>query len=207
MPLQITNDGACIRVQNGSTILHISKSQIKTVDTIRADTVRLDIGEGALKNICIRYSDVSDPVVQNAGELEDAIKTMLASSGNSATGATEQSQISILQEVQNLESIFKTQYYWYPNELDLTKREPSIIDESNPNVVYKGWHNKQGVTNVAEWAIQRITNINSVIRYEWAYGSQVQTNVWNDRLNYDYQPYDFERLPPPPPPIGGGGSD
>jgi len=34
----------------------------------------MDIGEGTLKNIYVRYTDVTDPVVQNAAELKDAIK-------------------------------------------------------------------------------------------------------------------------------------
>ena len=207
MSLQIINDGVCIRIQNDSTRRFISKAQIKTIDTIHTNIVRIDIGEGALKNIYIPQTDVTEPVVQDAEELKEAIKTMVATTGSSVSGATEQNQLNILQEIRNLEAISKTQYYWYPSELDLTKREPSIIDESNPNVTYKGWHRINGVDNVPEWAIQRITKTNGVTRYEWAFGSQVQSNIWTDRLNYNYRLYDFERLPPPPPPIGGGGAD
>ncbi|HEV8285720.1 MAG TPA: hypothetical protein VGQ09_15505 [Chitinophagaceae bacterium] len=194
MSLQIINDGACVRIQNDTAILLITKSQIKTIDTVRTDTVRLDIGEGALKNIYVRYTDVTDPVVQNAAELKDAIKAMLATGGNSGSSATEQSQLSILTEIQNLKSIFRTQYYLFGNEVDLTKREPSKIDESNPNVIYKGWHKLRGVPADPEWGIQRITRTNDIVNYEWAMGSMMQNNVWDDRVNGYYLPYDYVRI-------------
>jgi hypothetical protein len=194
MSLQIINDGACIRIQQNSAILLVTKTQIKTIDTVRVDTVRLDIGEGALKNIYVRYTDVSAPVVQSAAELKDAIKAMLTSGGSSGSGATEQSQLSIVTELQNLKSIFRTQYYGFGNELDLTKREPSKIDESNPNVIYKGWHKMVGIPANPEWAIQRITRSNDVVSYEWAFGSMMQNNVWDERLDGYYLPYDYVRL-------------
>jgi hypothetical protein len=194
MSLQIINDGACIRIQQDTAILLITKSQIKTIDTVRTDTVRIDIGEGALKNIYVRYTDVTDPVVQNAAELKDAIRAMLATGGGSGSGATEESQVSILTELQNLKSIFRTQYYGFGNELDLTKREPSKIDESNPNVIYKGWHKIRGVPSDPEWAIQRITRANDIVTYEWSFGSWMQNNVWDDRLNGYYLPYDYVRI-------------
>jgi len=194
MSLQLLNDGACIRIQQDAAILLITKSQIKTIDTVRTDTVRIDIGEGALKNIYVRYSDVTDPVVQNAAELKDAIKTMLATSGVSGSSATEESQVNILTELQYLRSIFKAQYYGYGSELDPTKREPSKIDESNPNVIYKGWHKLRGIPSNPEWVIQRITRANDVITYEWSFGNWMQINVWDDRLNGHYLPYDYVRI-------------
>ena len=33
MSLQIINDGACLRIQNDTVILLITKAQIKTIDT------------------------------------------------------------------------------------------------------------------------------------------------------------------------------
>ena len=57
----IYNEGACIKISFNKNLLLVNKSQIKTVDTIRTDVVRLDIGEGALKNIYIRLSEVNYP--------------------------------------------------------------------------------------------------------------------------------------------------
>ena len=48
---EIYNDGASLRIVNSGNVILVSKLQIKTIDTIRNDVVRLDIGEGALKNI------------------------------------------------------------------------------------------------------------------------------------------------------------
>ena len=78
MSVQIINDNSCIRVVNGTTPLLIHKSQVKTIDTIKNDTVRVDIGEGTLRHIYIKFSDVVAPSgLADANALRDAIKAML----------------------------------------------------------------------------------------------------------------------------------
>ena len=50
---QLFNDGAVIRIENGTKTLLVTKEQVKTIDTIQNNIVRIDIGEGPLKNIFI----------------------------------------------------------------------------------------------------------------------------------------------------------
>ncbi len=202
MAFQIINDGACIRIENGTKILFVNKEQVKTIDTIHDNTVRIDIGEGPLKNIFINYQDVQNPQVASANELRDIIKQMLLSDNFDGGDATESGQINILNKLSDIALILQAIKL---KEADLTQSEPSHIDESNPYMIYKGWHRLAGEEGANEWAVQRIRRENDIIYYEWAFGSQRQIYTWTDRENHYYVPYDFvgiAELPlPPAPPV------
>ena len=78
METQIINDNSCIRVINDGTPLLIIKTQVKTIDTVKNEMVRIDIGEGALKHIYIKFSDVTLPAgLADVFALRDAVKAML----------------------------------------------------------------------------------------------------------------------------------
>src|SRR5689334_23429610 len=66
---QITNDGAVIRIEKNGKILLVAKDQVKTIDIVHANIVRIDIGEGPLKNIFLNYQEVASPAVASANEL------------------------------------------------------------------------------------------------------------------------------------------
>jgi hypothetical protein len=185
---QIFNDGACIRIENGTKILLVAKEQIKTIDTIQTNIVRIDIGEGPLKNIFINYQDVTAPVVASANELRDLIKAMLVSDQYDGGDATEQGQLNILNKLTDISAILETIKL---SEVDLSKVEPSVIDESNPNMIYRGWHKGVGNPSGNEWAIQRIRREDDVNYYEWAWGAQNQVHVWNDRTQQYFLPFDY----------------
>ena len=89
MAFQIFNDGAVIRIENGTKTLLVTKEQVKTIDTIQNNIVRIDIGEGPLKNIFVNYQDVTNPVVNSANELRDLIKGWLVSDNYNGGDATE----------------------------------------------------------------------------------------------------------------------
>ena len=61
MTVQIINYGAFIRISIDSSILLVAKSQVKIVEVIRDDTIRINIGEGPLKEILVRLYDVTFP--------------------------------------------------------------------------------------------------------------------------------------------------
>ncbi len=83
MATQIINDISCIRIINGEIPFLINKSQVKTIATAKNDNVRIDIGEGPLRNIYIKFSDVTVPQgLPDVDALRDAIKTMLDATGN-----------------------------------------------------------------------------------------------------------------------------
>ena len=205
MAFQLINDGAVIRIENGTKILLVTKEQVKTIDTIKDNIIRIDIGEGPLKNIFINYQDVESPVVASANELRDLIKGWMASDNYNGGDATEAGQINILNKLGDIALVLQA---IKQKEVDLTQTEPSRIDESNANMVYKGWHKAFGDEQANEWAILRIRRNNDQIIYEWAFGTQKQIYKWWDRETHVYAPYDHDLpmelpLPPAPPEEGG----
>src|SRR5689334_9355534 len=107
MAIQIVNDGACIRLEMGTKTLLVTKDQVKTIDTIHENTVRIDIGEGPLKNIFLNYQEVTAPVVTSANELRDAIKGMLLSDLYDGGDATEASQINMVNQLASIAAILE----------------------------------------------------------------------------------------------------
>jgi len=189
MAFQIFNDGAVIRIENGTKTLLVTKEQVKTIDTIQNNIVRIDIGEGPLKNIFVNYQDVTNPVVNSANELRDLIKGWLVSDNYNGGDATEATQLSILTKLGDLAIILQAIKV---KEASFTKEEPSRIDESNPYMIYRGWHRLFGDPQANEWAIERIRREGDEIIHEWAFGTQRQIYKWHDRLNHYYVPYDHD---------------
>lgn len=198
MGFKLINDGASVRIENGSKILFVTKDQIKTIDTIQNNIVRIDIGEGPLKNIFINYQDVELPVVASANELRDLINQMLLSDNYDGSDAKEATQLQILNKLGDITTVLAS---IKDKESDFSQTEPSRIDESNPNMIYKGWHKAFGVPTENEWAIERIRREDDQIISEWAFGHKKQIYTWDNRLGIQYYPYDNELPIPAPPPI------
>ncbi len=187
MAFQLFNDGACIRIENGLKTMLVSKEQIKTIDTIQNNIVRIDIGEGPLKNIFINYQDVTLPDVASADDLRDAIRQMLFSDNYNGGDATEQGQINILTQLTAIAGLLQA---LKQSETDLANTDPSLIDESNPYVIYQGWHKLIGNPANPEWAIRRIRKEGDLIHYEWAFANQNKDYIWNNREGFTYLPFD-----------------
>ena len=204
--VQISNDGAVIRIEkNGKTLL-VAKDQVKTIDIVHTNIVRIDIGEGPLKNIFLNYQEVGSPVVGSANELRDTINAMMLTDAYLGGDAKEVTQVSILNQVSQLTNVLVAMNL---RELDQTKAEPSRIDESNPNMIYRGWHARFGIPEEHEWAIERVRQVNDEIIHEWAFGTKKLIYQWSQRETFNYVPYDHD-LPvesPLPifPPEGPGG--
>lgn len=190
---QIFNDGAVIRIENGTKTLLVSKEQVKTIDIVQDNIVRIDIGEGPLKNIFINYQDVANPVVASASELRDIFKSMMDSDQYEGGDATESTQLQMLQEIQNLKLVTGD---IFQNLLrpDFTKLEPIFVDESTPNTIYKGWARTYSNSAAGAWAILRIRRIDDVVHYEWADGDQYYDNIWDNRLTLNYASYLSHRI-------------
>lgn len=95
MATTITNNGASIKIDNGTTIRNIMKNQIIEVSVIKTNVIKIDIGQGALNNVFIPYATVTSPVTASPDELRDAINDFMANtvnSGSGAGGATESKQ-------------------------------------------------------------------------------------------------------------------
>src|SRR3954470_17289161 len=132
----LINDGAVIRIEkNGKTLL-VAKDQVKTIDTVHDNIVRIDIGEGPLRNIFLNYQEVSTPTVASANELRDTIQAMMLTDAYLGGDAKEVTQVSILNQVSQLTNVLVAMNL---RQLDQTTSEPSRTDESNPNMIYRGW--------------------------------------------------------------------
>jgi hypothetical protein len=203
---QITNDGAVIRIEKDGKILLVAKDQVKTIDTVHDNVVRIDIGEGPLKNVFLNYLEISEPATSSADELRDAIKSMMMSDQYDGGDAKETTQISILTRLGDIATILAT---IKERETDITQLEPSRVDESNPYTIYNGWHARFGVPDQNEWAIERITRVGDEIIHEWAFGHKKQIYQWIQRETLNYAPYDHELPVPAPLPLaeGPGGGD
>ncbi len=173
----IFDTGGLIVIQYPNKSLMIRKEQVKTIDIIDELTVRLDIGEGPLKNIYVRHPLGSPPNGQTAEEIVDVLIQCMAA--NAAQSTCCEDSLAVLNSILQKTSFIQTYVSTKP-VLQLTE-EPTLIDESNPNVIYKGWHNGNGVRTNAEWAIQRITRSNDLIASEWAGGGKQFIHIWDER--------------------------
>ena len=187
MAIEILNDGATLRIVNKGSVILVNKLQIKSIETIRTDTVRLDIGDGALKNIYIKFADVSTPAgLTDAGQLRDAINAMLKTNGDGLataelqqTGnATLNSILTVLGEIKVILSNLKCG----------GNCQEMRIDESNPLSIYYGFAVAGSATGQAVWSIRRETKTkeNDIVIVEWADGNELFDNIWDERRNLAY---------------------
>lgn len=78
MSVQIYSYSAFIRLVTDSSVLLLAKSQIKSVEVVRNDSVKISSGEGPLNEILIKLSDVTVPSnLVDVSALRDAIAHML----------------------------------------------------------------------------------------------------------------------------------
>jgi hypothetical protein len=101
METQIYDEYANIRiVNNGNTVL-IAKEHIKTIDTMHRDTVCLHMGEGPLKNIYIKDSDVIVPFGLQAEQIRDWLAGII-DAGINVSESNEQNKLLQLQQIRDL---------------------------------------------------------------------------------------------------------
>ena len=188
MAIQILNDGASIRIVNAASVLLINKSHIKTIDTVRDNTIRLDIGSGALKNVFIKFQEVTIPAaLPDVYALRDAINAMLQTTGSGlATEAKQDIQIELLSGILSALTEIKIAI---SNLKCGCSGQMIRIDESNPLVTYVGYANMGSLTGDAVWQIQRTRRFvtNDIVVVEWADGNQLFDNIWDQRLELNYQ--------------------
>jgi hypothetical protein len=103
MSIRVIDDLSCIRVVNNNEPFIIHKKLVKSIDLLHGDTVRIDIGEGVLRHVYIKYADVTEPVTANAGVLRDSIKQMLdtGEAGQPSTLANQLTELGLLTDLKN----------------------------------------------------------------------------------------------------------
>ncbi len=170
---QVLDNGASLKIITAEGTRNILKNQIREISVINDTVVKIDIGQGALSNIFLDFSDVASPQAATPDALSDALNAMLATSTNISGFATAQNQQTEITELRNIKTNQK-----------LSK--PLLSDESNPRAIYIGYAEPGSQTSDAVWAIQKIVNNRGVITHLWAAGNQNFDKVWDNRKALQY---------------------
>lgn len=169
----IYDAGGCIKFSLDGNVVFINKSQIKTIDIIRNDVIRLDLGLGALRNLYIRLNDVVVPEgMSTPAILRDYIGGLIQNA--SGNGSLNTELVNALSELSN--SLVKSAL------ISLPLRE----DESQPSVLYRGYATPAASGDNPVWAIVKISRMENQNVYQWADADQNYDNIWNSRYELQY---------------------
>ena len=72
--------GSCISIMRNEVPLLVVKAHIKTIDTVGQDAVRLNVGEGPLRNIYLNVQEVAEPKTLDVSDLVNQIYKMIEKS-------------------------------------------------------------------------------------------------------------------------------
>jgi hypothetical protein len=185
MATQIINNGASLKIKTDAQVRNIMKHQIVEIGIVKNNLLKIDIGKGALYNIFISFPDVVSPVATDIESLKDMVNDMLA--GTSGVGtATEARQIDEIDTLNKMnEGLIKIQTTVSSLD-DKLFFEPMMVDESNPNIIYKGFSKPASNVDENVWAIQRISIEKEVCTYQWADGAKNFDKAWSKRNDYKY---------------------
>ncbi len=180
MPTEIINNGSSLKIINNGVPRYIMKAKIIEIVIVRDSLIKVDVGLGNLYNIFVDQTDVTNPPSINAGDLRDKIAGMCQTSIGSGI-STEAKQTDQLTEMQSIKGITQEMRDKITALNDKFSFDVRISDETNPNVVFKGYSLINSATNVPCWAIQKITNNNGIIITQWAGGNKFFDKIWDNR--------------------------
>lgn len=185
MAIEITNNGASLKIKNGTQLRNIMKSQIQEIVVVKTNIIKIDIGKGALYNVFIPYADVTVPVAADPEALKDAINDMMSATAiiGTATEAKQIEEINKLNVLNEAVANIKNSVSTLDSKIFF---EPVLVDESNPQVIYKGFASPAANPTEAVWAVQRISINGDVCSYQWADGNKNFDNIWNSRATLIY---------------------
>lgn len=181
MAIDIVNNGATLKITTAGVSRLINKMQIREISVIKTNIIKLDLGLGALHNVFISYPDVTSPVAATPEALRDAINIMLASATGSATEQNQLAELTQLQNINNGIASLTTSISSGGSGSGGTFDEPLIVDESNANVVYRGFASPGANVAAAVWAIQKTSFNGDITTTQWADGNKNLDNIWNNR--------------------------
>lgn len=173
--IQISDAGSSLKITtNGTDIRNIQKQSIKEISVIKSNIIKIDIGAGALNNIFLPFADIVFPVQANAEDLKDFIIANFLKDSN-AIGID---QFNKLTEISTIVDKVRM-------EVELLD-EPLVYDDTNPNVIYKGYAVPSSSVANPVWAIQKTMQTPMQTITVWADGDKNFDNVWNDRMTLIY---------------------
>ena len=176
---EIINNGTSLNIVTDGTPNFIMKSQIRDVNVLRDNIIKIDIGQGALNNVFVDQATVDVPASTDVNNLRDQIIAMLQN--NSVGQATELKQDMEIDKI----TVLQTQITDLQTKVGSVDSklffQPTLVDENNPNLVYQGFAIPGSKTSDPVWAIQRITSKKGVLSYQWAGGNKSFDKIWDNR--------------------------
>jgi hypothetical protein len=124
MSVQIYSYGAFIRLVTDSSVLMLAKSQVKNIEVVRDDTVKISQGEGPLHEILIKLSDVTLPAgLVDVAALRDAISHIL----DNGNGYEENALIKLQTQIDQLIEIKQLFNLWHSSlQIDLNFQQLQV---------------------------------------------------------------------------------
>jgi hypothetical protein len=180
MATEISNNGASLKIVVDLAPRYILKNQIKEVEVVRDTIIKIDIGQGALYNVYVDQADVDSPASTSVDDLREQIMGMLQTVSN-AGGATELKQDNEIAAIGTLQAQVKDLQTKIGSVDSKLFFKPSMIDENNPNFVYRGYSMPGSKTSDAVWAVEKVSVKKGVLTSQWAAGNKNFDKVWDNR--------------------------
>jgi hypothetical protein len=180
MATEILNNGASLKITSDGSPRDIMKSQIREVSVVRDTIIKIDIGQGTLNNVFVDQATVDVPVSKDVNDLRDQILAMMQNTGTAglATEVKQDNEIATIKDLQTQVKDLQTKLGSVDSKLFF---EPLLVDENNPNFIYKGYAVTGSKTSDPVWAIERISAKKGVLSYQWAAGTKNFDKVWDNR--------------------------
>ena len=192
MKVEIYNNSRCIKLVLDNRLVAINKQQIKTMNTIDGDKVEIDIGEGPMKLIYIRSSEVTIPnAFASATDLLNYFVDLWVKGLDCCndTKAKMDEQTARLGDIKTLLQDIKAELkpVQPPPPPDIFTT-PLQVDNTQPGIVYNGYAAQGTQTDAVAWAIKQTINQNGNAIELWSNGNKLLNNVWVNRANINYLP-------------------
>lgn len=180
--ITIENNGANIKITQNNVSRFIYKDKVREIEIVKGTIIRIDIGQGALKNLFVDQANVTLPASNSVANLRDLIIAMLEPVANNNNNG-EAEELAAIQALTTVVTNLKTKVDSLDDKIFY---QPRMVDESEVNVVYNGFAVPGSNPEANVWAIQRVTFANQIYTYEWAGGTKAFDKIWIDRTQLAY---------------------
>src|SRR5258708_9720120 len=127
MSVQLYSYGACVRLVTDNSVLMLAKSQVKRIEVVRQDTVKISLGDGTLNEILIKVADVTQPAgLVDVADLRDAI-THLLDKANLYEEEALINQQALLTQLSEIKQLFNLWYGAQQLELNFEQLQVNAL--------------------------------------------------------------------------------
>jgi len=186
MSVQILDSGVSLEIITNGITKSVLKTNIKTVEVLINTMIKIDIGKSSLYDIYVDQLLVTNPVSSGPADLKAKIMVMLQPLAIVGSGATEANQLLQIAELQNIKNSVINLNNKVTIVYDNMILEPKLVDETEGNIIYKGYAVPGTTGDDLLWAIQRVTNDGGNLSYHWAMANKNFDKKWIMRREYQY---------------------